>query len=325
MGPDPWKEELLEQGDFSFSNVRGIPIETPEWEMAYPLHKLYLDPENHRFLSLKGRLYPADDAFIGNDDPHAIELFDEDGRFQGPIVLEFDGNDVLDAGVFVNEEGKLLREDDYMPAFEDEPIRRHPGFNGSRRNPDGEPVIILDKLGEAADFTVAPYPLVRVRITSGPDAGLAGNWFNPDMSGEGLVLDVSRNAEGDKLLVVDWFTYAAEGSGDQVWLHGVGEMMDGVGKPDEFTTRVELMRPTGGRFVSTDNPGAVDREHWGDMIIQFRDCDLAVVWVEPMEAAFEREPFAVTRLTRPGAGTETWCSGEDWSSERFRYFPLIDP
>ena len=45
---------------------------------------------------------------------------------------------------------------------------------------------------------------------------ISGVWFNPESTGEGFVVEVIEDGRG----VVYWFTYAADGSGEQVWLTG---------------------------------------------------------------------------------------------------------
>src|SRR5690606_36066678 len=113
------------------------------------------DPARHRYLSFLNRIHPSDDAFVGNDDPMRYEIFDANGQFTGPLVIDVYGADVLDAGTRRNDETGLMYLDLPVPQSPEdpsqlpgeatlEPVGRHPGFNGSWRNPDGEPMRILD-------------------------------------------------------------------------------------------------------------------------------------------------------------------------------------
>jgi len=62
---------------------------------------LSLDPVNHRYFSFLSMMVPSNDAFIGNDSPTAIELFDASGAF---VANDFTlvGSDIWDAGTEVN-------------------------------------------------------------------------------------------------------------------------------------------------------------------------------------------------------------------------------
>lgn len=345
--PPDFRENLIEGGkanrnlvsaDTPHRGIIGYPRFNAQFGWTqYPISKTYLNPNEHRYVSFGAKLFPSDDAFAGNDNPRQYPLFDEQGNFLGPVIIEIHGRDILDGGVRVNDEQGVPSWDieteagqptpPYEGPLEDKPIRPHPGYNGSRANPDGAPVVFLDELdADKADFTREPYPMARIRITSGLDASFSGNWYNPDHSGEGFIFDITTNARGEKLLVVDWFTYRPDDSGEQLWLHGVGNLRDGVGVPDEFELEMELLEPVGGRFASEQNPETVERRPWGTLRLDFVDCDSAEVFLTPLDEAFEREPYFIERLTPLPAGTERWCNdNRDFSWMRFMPWAGIDP
>lgn len=62
---------------------------------------LSLDPTNNRYFSFLSMAVPSNDAFIGNDNPTAIELFDAGGNFAGQD-FKLNGEDIWDAGTEVN-------------------------------------------------------------------------------------------------------------------------------------------------------------------------------------------------------------------------------
>lgn len=62
-----------------------------------------LDETNNRYFSFASMLLPSNDAFIGNGDPLANELFDAMGNFNGPITITLFGADVYDAGSELND------------------------------------------------------------------------------------------------------------------------------------------------------------------------------------------------------------------------------
>jgi uncharacterized protein (TIGR03382 family) len=62
-----------------------------------------VDPTLNRFFSFASMVVPTNDLFVANGDPQAYELFDGAGNFNGPLVIEIFGSDVLDAGTEVND------------------------------------------------------------------------------------------------------------------------------------------------------------------------------------------------------------------------------
>ena len=46
------------------------------------------NPQNYRYFSFASMIIPSNDAFIGNEDPFAYELFDADGNFTGPVTID---------------------------------------------------------------------------------------------------------------------------------------------------------------------------------------------------------------------------------------------
>ncbi|NBB91658.1 MAG: hypothetical protein GVY32_00635 [Gammaproteobacteria bacterium] len=87
------------------------------------------------------------------------------------------------------------------------------------------------------------------------------HWYNPDRSGEGLVLEI-LSAE---TAVVYWFTY--DEAGNQRWLIDVGDI-DG----DKITFPT-LTETRGGRFGPDFNPDDVEQEVVGEAVLRFDRCD----------------------------------------------------
>jgi len=63
---------------------------------------LTLDPTLNRYLSYGAMVVPSNDAFVGNDSPTAIELFDSGGNFVA-TTLTLLGSGIWDAGTEVNQ------------------------------------------------------------------------------------------------------------------------------------------------------------------------------------------------------------------------------
>lgn len=62
-----------------------------------------LNKAANRFLSVASMLLPSNDAFFGNDDPDAYELFGSDGSFNAGFVIDVLGMNVWDAGTEEND------------------------------------------------------------------------------------------------------------------------------------------------------------------------------------------------------------------------------
>jgi len=116
---------------------------------------------------------------------------------------------------------------------------------------------------------------VFVRIVSVLLAGLFGaaahafeissaqtaHWYNPDRSGEGLVLEILSADSA----VVYWFTYDEEGN--QRWLIDVGDI-----EGDEIVFPA-LTVTNGGRFGPDFDPDEVEQEVVGQAVLRFEACD----------------------------------------------------
>jgi len=93
------------------------------------------------------------------------------------------------------------------------------------------------------------------------NSGLSAHWFNPERSGEGLVLEIL----GDDAALLYWFTYDEDGN--QRWLIDVGEISgDEIVFPELTVTR-------GGRFGPDFDSDDVEYEVVGEATLSFSDCD----------------------------------------------------
>ncbi len=295
---------------------------------SWPHHehvRVELDPRQHRFLSWFGSVHPSDDAFVGNDDPMRIELFDADGRFKGPLYIDLFGNQVMDAGVCYNDEQRLfwLHEAPQWPRpgscrASEGAVRQHPGLNGSLRNPDADPgvlgtsvehpgfpfgVLRFDPVG--ADFSRPGFRFGRLVVTraGGFSGEASGSWYSPERAGEGFNLELLEpHAPGGPMrILVHWFTYDASGGGRQVWLAGLGEF------GSDQSAVVELVITDGGRFASTDNPATVQRRRWGELEIVNLGCNHGSVRYRPDDVGVAAGEFQIHRLSPAIEGLAWRC------------------
>lgn len=133
-----------------------------------------VDPIANRYMSYMSMVVPSNDAFIGNHDPHAIELFDAAGQFKGKKIVTVLGSMVWDAGTELNNEmdAAFLNQTDPNTGVTTHcPVTPHPGHIGSYGNPGGEPIalgatnplgVYLDPV--ATDFTIPHAVVARITI-----------------------------------------------------------------------------------------------------------------------------------------------------------------
>lgn len=284
-----------------------------------------------RYLTYYIALCPSDDAFIANQLP--IELFDENGHFKGPFAIDLYGDDVLDAGILENEESALECLDDYLEwtaaradrVFTDEPVQRHPGYNGSTTNPDAVPARILGAEGSyldqnaraqrysypdaITDFTrytrKAGKPFARLRVVSGVHGGFNGTYYDTRLDGEGITVEISGPWQS-RHASMTWYTYRPDGSGEPIFLIGSGPV-NSLGSGAE----VELFEARGGRFASPENPGLVETFRWGSVSLNFNSCtDITVTNIAPEDPAYTvNNPIYLQRISATPSGLEKYCGG----------------
>ena len=131
----------------------------------------------------------------------------------------------------------------------------------------------------------------------------SGAWYQPDNDGEGFVIEVLPD---DRVLVY-WFTYAADGSGDQAWVMGDGEFLSsGVivgpvpGAPIATVHVEDVHLPSGALFGDHFDPEAVELLPWGRFELEFTSEDEAsIYWESDMEDFNGAGDYALERLATP--------------------------
>jgi MYXO-CTERM domain-containing protein len=135
-----------------------------------------------RYFSFASMVIPSNDAFVGNDNAMAYQIFDDDGNFIGADFF-IAGSEIYDAGTEVNDEipdhtaffGQSMPD---SGVDENGVVHMHPGYLGSFGNPGDNQSILADPMFAGADFTLPDYPVARVTVTPAPGAmallGLAG-------------------------------------------------------------------------------------------------------------------------------------------------------
>lgn len=127
------------------------------------------DP-NARYFSYGSMVVPSNDAFMGNDNPMAHQIFDGGGTFLGAdfIVL---GSNVWDAGVEVNDEVPMNtaffgQTTPNTGVDENGVVHLHTGYMAP-----GSGGVLDDPMFANADFTAPGYQVARISLKQVPAPG----------------------------------------------------------------------------------------------------------------------------------------------------------
>jgi hypothetical protein len=121
------------------------------------------DDPNSRFFNYASMVIPSNDAFIANDNPTSIPVFDKEGNFIGADLV-ISGDQVLDAGVEVNDEAQsntafLGQTEPNTGTTASGVVRTHSGFKS-------EGGILSSSDFANADFTADNYNVARITVTA---------------------------------------------------------------------------------------------------------------------------------------------------------------
>jgi hypothetical protein len=135
-----------------------------------------VDPDDllTQALSFASMVIPSNDAFIANDAPLALQLFDDDGDLifrEGASEFRVYGNNVWDAGTEINDEipentAFLAQAAPNTGLIEGSVIHPHQGFQGSAGF-GGELGAILEAFPNA-DFSIQGTPVASISIVPEP-------------------------------------------------------------------------------------------------------------------------------------------------------------
>jgi hypothetical protein len=126
-----------------------------------------------------------------------------------------------------------------------------------------------------------------------PNNGWDGAWYDEETPGQGFLIDVHPNAEGDDFIFVAWFTYGEGTASGQRWLTAQGPLQGS-------TADLVVYETADGSF---DNPQPSETDAVGSMIIDFTDCSNAL-----LNYSITGEALAgMIDIRRAIPGTEALC------------------
>ncbi len=180
-------------------------------------------------------------------------------RFE-PEVVSIEPGDTVTWTIARGEHQLTALEPSAYPGFVSGPLGLGQSFSYTFDSEPGE-VFYLSNTVEGMQGAVvirdpsAPF-LIDERVSSG--------WYDPAAPGQGVLLEY---VPASNVLVAYWFTFGFQGE-DQLWLIGSGT-------PNGNRVTLELLKPEGGRL---DHPQPVTKPSWGEMTIEFADCNRARVF-----------------------------------------------
>jgi len=137
-----------------------------------------------------------------------------------------------------------------------------------------------------------------------PDQWISGAWYNPERDGEGFVVEVNE----DGRVIVYWFTFTPNDSGEQAWLIGerTGTILSDPPGTD-IALVFNLLQPTGSVLGPDFEPEAIERDEWGELIMSFSDDQLTgSIQYTSNDPAYGSGSYPIERLARPRLVT---CDG----------------
>ena len=105
----------------------------------------------------------------------------------------------------------------------------------------------------------------------------SGSWYDPAQSGHGLLIEILDRGQA----VVTW--YAFDNAGAPMWLIGVATI-------EGQRLRAPMSRVAGGRFPPLFNTADTQISAWGELVLEFSDCDTGTLHWTPTATGFSAGP-----------------------------------
>ena len=137
------------------------------------------------------------------------------------------------------------------------------------------------------------------------DGSLSGSWFAPERNGEGFIFDITE-VNGVPHLVLYYFTYENNDSGNQAWVVGLAPIIGNKAS-------VPVIIAAGTQFGAFDS-AEVTRTDWGNVKVTFLDCDTALL--ESDSTLFPSVSYEAVRVTPAPTGVQGSCQAAVKSGDR---------
>ncbi len=131
------------------------------------------------------------------------------------------------------------------------------------------------------------------------DGTLAGSWYDPARDGEGFLLDIAPDNDGNPLLAAYYFTYKNDGSGEPLWIVGAGPISGSE-------TTLSMITASGAHFGNAFNPSDVNRQAWGNITFKFVSCNQIDVSYD--SSSYGTGSFSLQRIINVPVGATGVCA-----------------
>lgn len=135
--------------------------------------------------------------------------------------------------------------------------------------------------------------------TKAVDATQGGSVFAPTRNGEGFIFDIAQ-VSGQDTLVIYYFTYQPDGSGEMAWIVGSGPI-----DHDTNSAVATVAIAEGATFGSMFDPADVIFTEWGTLTVTWISCDEILV---EYDGLWGMGSVTVQPLTGPLIGATGNCS-----------------
>ncbi|MEM9217904.1 MAG: spondin domain-containing protein [Cyanobacteria bacterium P01_F01_bin.150] len=214
--------ELLSQA-FNASglgSIDGAVGSAPIQPSETPSETFDVNTSTGQYFSFASMVLPSNDTFIGNGNPEAYELFDDEGNFLGPEILVL-GSQAYDAGTEVNDEipantAFFGQQNPNTGVDENGVVRLSEGFIPVSEG--GQ--ILADAQFANADFTAAGYQFARITFTLN---SVRGDRSDETIKGTGTDNRLDGKGGDDILLGRGGNDTIIGGSGDDILKGGSGD------------------------------------------------------------------------------------------------------
>lgn len=154
--------------------------------------------------------------------------------------------------------------------FQDEidVVIEHPRFDAILRLPAYDTI----------DYGVTEFQPINGRYT--------GSYFNLARQGEGIFVEIIREDDGSRGLLISFFTFR---EGEQMWLVGSVDIGE-----NQRRVEVPVVRARGTGFGANFSPADVETENWGTLTLRFRSCSSVVMNYDGIDGAGQ---LLMSRLT----------------------------
>ena len=301
-------------------------------ETASTTFILNVDPNQNRFFSYAGMIFPTNDGFIGNDTPQAIELFDAAGNFVGADFIVY-GRDVWDAGTEVNDEAPTNVPYDLENLFnsidENGVVSRHPGLNPAGTGGIVDFEFNGERVAENADFSAPGYQIARIRIQASEKKNM---FIDSSQLLEGFVHDSNLPIplRGEGLSGAAWLDYDNDADLDLFLPNGKAGVSalfrnNGDGTFTDVAEQAGVANPLGNSGVvvgDIDNNGFPDIFMTGEGRLLFAEQSPTVLYLNQGDGTFQ-DISDIANI--PGANTAMGAAMADINNDGYLDIFIASP